>query len=359
MHSLTDLAERIKRWGQAAGFTRIRIGDTHLSASEEELAAWLDAGYHGGMDYMARHGMKRARPEELVPGTLRVISLAMPYAPETDPQMLQAKKQLADSSKAYVSRYALGRDYHKLIRNRLQKLAEQIAADTQHEYRVFTDSAPILEVALAAKSGIGWRGKHTLALNRQGSWFFLGEIFTTLPLPVDLPEDSHCGRCTRCLDSCPTGAIVAPYTVDARRCISYLTIENPGPIPLELRPLMGNRIYGCDDCQLVCPWNRHATGSAEVDFRPRHGLDHASLTALWQWSEADFRERMAGSPIYRIGYAAWQRNLAVASGNALRDEGLALPEKEALRAALTTVLNTCTEELVREHVLWALVSVFG
>ncbi|MEW6414443.1 MAG: tRNA epoxyqueuosine(34) reductase QueG [Pseudomonadota bacterium] len=341
---LGQLARRIKDWGRELGFAAVGIADGDLSAAEADLQAWLDQGFHGEMDYMARHGVKRSRPAELVPGTVRVISARLDYFP---PQAADAHTVLADASAAYVSRYALGRDYHKVLRNRLQALADRItAAAGVHHYRVFTDSAPVMEVELAAKSGLGWRGKHTLLLNRQhGSWFFLGEIYTDLPLPVDTPETEHCGTCRACLDVCPTQAIVAPYRLDARRCISYLTIELKGSIPPELRPLMGNRIYGCDDCQLVCPWNRFAQTAALPDFDVRNGLDSAKLVALFAWSEADFNERLAGSAIRRIGHERWLRNIAVALGNA--------PPTPEAASALETRRNH-PSALVREHVAWAL-----
>lgn len=295
------------------------------------------------MDYMAVHGVKRSRPADLVPGTLRIISARLDYfPPAADPHAV-----LADADAAYVSRYALGRDYHKVLRSRLQTLAEKITDEVgEHHFRVFTDSAPVMEVELATKSGLGWRGKHTLLLNRQhGSWFFLGEIYTDLPLPLDAPEAGHCGTCQACLDICPTQAIVAPYRLDARRCISYLTIELKGSIPLELRPLMGNRIYGCDDCQLACPWNRFAQTATLPDFGVRNGLDSARLVDLFAWSEADFNERLAGSPIRRIGHERWLRNIAVALGNA--------PASPEIQAALGGQSNH-PSAVVREHVAWAL-----
>jgi len=296
------------------------------------------------MDYMAAHGSRRSRPAELVPGTVRIISARLDYFP---PLAADPHAVLADAELAFVSRYALGRDYHKVLRNRLQTLANKISAEIgEHQFRVFTDSAPVLEVELASKSGLGWRGKHTLLLNRQhGSWFFLGEIYTDLPLPLDAPESSHCGSCQACLDVCPTQAIVEPYRLDARRCISYLTIELKGSIPLELRPMLGNRIYGCDDCQLVCPWNRFAQTAALADFEVRNGLDSAQLADLFAWSEADFNERLAGSPIRRIGHERWLRNIAVALGNA--------PPSPAIQAALDARLDH-PSALVREHVAWAL-----
>ncbi|HEX7970943.1 MAG TPA: tRNA epoxyqueuosine(34) reductase QueG [Thiobacillus sp.] len=341
---LGRLAAQIKQWGRELGFAAVGIADGDLSAAEAGLQAWLDRGFHGEMDYMAAHGVKRSRPAELVQGTLRIISARLDYFP---PASADAHAVLDDADAAYVSRYALGRDYHKVLRNRLQSLAEKIGMETgEHHYRVFTDSAPVLEVALAEKSGLGWRGKHTLLLNRHhGSWFFLGEIYTDLPLPVDVPEADHCGTCHACIDVCPTQAIVAPYTLDARRCISYLTIELKGSIPLELRPLIGNRIYGCDDCQLACPWNRFAQTATLADFGVRNGLDSARLVELFAWSEADFNERLAGSPIRRIGYERWLRNIAVALGNA--------PSSPEIEAALGTRLDH-PSDLVREHVIWAL-----
>lgn len=336
------LLARIRAWGRELGFDALAVTGVDLSEAEPGLSAWLAAGFHGEMDYMARHGMKRARPAELLPGTLRVISARMNYWPEA----AEAQAALAEPTRAYVSRYALGRDYHKLMRQRLQKLAERIAAAAPHGYRVFVDSAPALEVELATRAGLGWRGKHTLLLNREaGSYFFLGEIFTDLPLPVDEPQAEHCGRCTACITACPTGAIVAPYRVDARRCVSYLTIELKGSIPEDLRPLLGNRIYGCDDCQLVCPWNRFAQITDEADFAPRHDLDSATLVELFAWTEAQFRERTAGSAIYRIGFERWLRNIAVALGNA--------PGTPEVLAALHARADE-DSELVREHVAWAL-----
>ena len=341
---LSRLAQHIKHWGRELGFAAVGIADGELGAAEATLQEWLDRGFHGEMDYMAAHGTKRSRPAELVPGTVRIISARLDYFP---PASADPHSVLADPAAAYVARYALGRDYHKVLRNRLQKLAEKIsAAAGEHHFRVFTDSAPVLEVELAAQSGLGWRGKHTLLLNRQhGSWFFLGEIYTDLPLPVDAPETGHCGTCQACIDVCPTQAIVAPYTLDARRCISYLTIELKGSIPLELRPLLGNRIYGCDDCQLVCPWNRFAQTAELADFGVRNGLDSARLTELFGWSETEFNERLAGSPIRRIGHTRWLRNIAVALGNA--------PPSPDIQAALGARLEH-PSELVREHVAWAL-----
>ncbi len=326
------------------------ISDTDLSAAESELLEWLALGLHGEMDYMAKHGAKRSRPAELLPGTLRVISLRMNCAP---PGARDGWQVLADGERAFISRYALGRDYHKVMRNRLAKLAEKIRAEVaEFDGRVFTDSAPVMEVELARKAGLGWRGKHTLLLSReQGSQFFLGEIYVNLPLPVDEPQQEHCGTCTRCIDICPTQAIVAPYRVDARRCISYLTIELKGSIPVELRALIGNRIYGCDDCQLACPWNNFSRGngfaqaSAEPDFAVRHGLDDKSLAELFAWDEAEFNSKLAGSAIYRIGHEQWLRNIAVALGNA--------PKSAAVIVALKSRTGH-PSELVREHVVWAL-----
>ncbi len=343
-HQLARLAQEIKRWGRELGFGEMGITDCDLSRAEAEFMAWLDQGFHGEMDYMAAHGSKRCRPTELVPGTLRVITARMDYFPPASADPLSV---LDDPAAAYIARYAFGRDYHKVLRARLQRLADRITEQAgAHHYRVFTDSAPVLEVALAAKSGLGWRGKHTLLLNRQhGSWFFLGDIYTNLPLPSDAPESGHCGTCTACIDICPTRAIVAPYTLDARRCISYLTIELKGSIPLELRPLMGNRIYGCDDCQLVCPWNRFAQTATLPDFGVRNSLDRARLVELFAWSEANFNERLSGSPIRRIGHARWLRNIAVALGNA--------PTSREVIEALGSRLNH-PSALVREHVEWAL-----
>lgn len=339
---LAPLAARIRAWGQELGFDAVAVTGIDLTHAEPGLAAWLDKGFHGGMDYMARHGMKRARPAELHPGTVRVISARMRYLPDATP----ACDVLAEPTLGYVSRYALGRDYHKVMRARLKKLADRIDAEAPHGYRVFVDSAPVLEVELASRAGLGWRGKHTLLLDRNaGSFFFLGEIFTDLPLPMDTLGRAHCGICAACIAACPTGAIVAPYQVDARLCISYLTIELDGAIPESLRPLIGNRIYGCDDCQLACPWNRFAQLTAEGDYTPRHDLDASTLVELFAWSTGDFQARMAGSPIYRIGHERWLRNVAVALGNA--------PTSAEVLAALATRRND-ESSLVREHVAWAL-----
>ena len=341
---LEQLPQQLAAWASELGFSQAGISSTDLSAEEKYPQRWLDAGHHADMDYMAKHGMLRARPDELVPGTLSVISLRMDYMPGDT----QAARRLADPETAYISRYALGRDYHKMLRKRLQKLADRIAdAIGPYGYRVFTDSAPLLEKALARNAGLGWVGKHTLVLNRKaGSWFFLGEILTDLPLPAtnELARN-HCGSCSACLDICPTRAFPAPHVLDARRCISYLTIEYKGSIPLELRPLMGNRVFGCDDCQLVCPWNRFAKATAEPDFMPRHGLDNASLAELFLWGEEEFLQKTEGSAIRRAGYEGWLRNLAVGLGNA----PATIPVLEALQAR-----RQHPSALVREHVEWAL-----
>lgn len=337
------LTLRIKAWGRALGFQAVGISDTHLEAAESDLLQWLADGHHGAMDYMAKHGVKRARPAELIPGTLRVISVRMNYYPE---RAKDTDDVLQDATRAFISRYALGRDYHKVLRNRLEKLAQQIRNEVECQCRVFTDSAPVLEVELAQKAQLGWRGKHTLLLSReQGSWFFLGEIFIDLPLPVDVPQANHCGTCSACISICPTQAITAPYKLDARRCISYLTIELKDSIPVELRSLIGNRIYGCDDCQWGCPWNRFAQKTVEPDFSIRNGLDDVSLIELFAWDEAMFLAKLAGSPIYRIGHTQWLRNIAVGLGNA--------PTTEPVLAALRTRLQD-PSPLVREHVEWAL-----
>ena len=346
---LLELATRIKTWGKELGFQQLGITDTDLSSHEKLLQKWLSKGFHGSMEYMQRHGRRRSRPAELVPGTVRVISARMDYMSAA---AKPASELMADPESAWVSRYALGRDYHKVLRKRLQKLAERIGEETgPFGYRAFVDSAPVLEKALAEKAGLGWIGKHSNLLSlRAGSWYFLGEIYTDLPLPVDTPAENHCGDCVRCLAACPTGAIVGPYQVDARKCISYLTIELKGSIPEALRPLMGNRIFGCDDCQLVCPWNRFAKMSEEPDFLPRNGLDAESLVQLFGWSEAEFMERTRGSAIRRTGYAGWLRNIAVALGNVdLQHAG----NPRAVIAALNQ-RTTHSSERVREHVEWAL-----
>ena len=339
-----QLAADIKAWGKALGFQHIGITDTDLSAAEPHYREWLEQGFHGAMDYMAKHGSKRTRPAELVPGTVRVISVRMDYRP---PETRDSWEVMERGDQAFISRYALGRDYHKVLRARLQSLCDRIAQTIgEFGYRVFTDSAPVLEVQLAEKAGLGWRGKHTLLLSREaGSWFFLGEIYTDLPLPMDQPGKNHCGTCQACIDICPTRAIVAPYTVDARRCISYLTIELKDSIPEDLRPLIGNRVYGCDDCQLVCPWNRFAQLTDEADFHVRHGLDDVTLVELFGWDEEDFRTKMAGSAIYRIGHEQWLRNIAVGLGNA--------PTTPDVIAALQKRADH-PSSLVREHVAWAL-----
>jgi epoxyqueuosine reductase len=364
-HDLSQLAADIKNWGKTLGFQEVGITDTDLSAEAALLEQWLAAGFHGSMDYMARRieansdvngeeisAPQRSVPAAIVPGTIRIITTRLNYDP------LAAKESwsvIEDPLAAFISRYALGRDYHKVVRGKLQALAEKIAEKVPAlAYRVFADSAPVMEVALATKSGIGWRGKHTLLLNRSaGSLFFLGEIYVNLPLPIDAPTTEHCGTCTRCIDICPTKAIVAPYVVDARRCISYLTIENKGTIPVEFREAIGNRIYGCDDCQLTCPWNKYATPTAEHDFAVRHQLDDVRLAALWRWDEAQWLTRMEGSAIRRIGFERWRRNLAVAMGNALRSTALDQHERDEIRKLLLESRGSATP-LVAEHIDWAL-----
>jgi epoxyqueuosine reductase len=350
---LAALALTIKAWGRELGFAQVGVADTRLEQAEAGLQAWLDAGHHGEMDYMASHGTKRTRPGELVPGTLRVISARMPYLPRnTDPEWrVQEAGRVDESGAAVVSLYARGRDYHKVLRGRLQQLADRISQEVgEFGYRVFTDSAPVMEVAIADKAGIGWRGKHTLLLHREaGSMFFLGEIYTDLPLPTDGVGEAHCGQCRACIDVCPTQAILGPYRLDARRCISYLTIELKGSIPVALRPLIGNRIYGCDDCQLVCPWNKFAQVATLPDFDARNGLDRAGLVELFAWEEEEFNRRLEGSPIRRIGHERWLRNLAVGLGNAAHD----LRGDAAIVAALRA-RAAHPSELVREHVAWAL-----
>jgi epoxyqueuosine reductase len=345
----------IQGWARALGFSQIAVAGVDLSSAEPGLSAWLDAGFHGDMHYMAAHGMKRARPMELVPGTVSVITTRMDYLPADTPGSWQGAElnRLERPTEAIVSLYARGRDYHKVMRSRLQTLSEKIAAAMGPlGYRVFTDSAPVLEAELASRSGQGWRGKHTLILNREaGSMFFLGEIFVDLTLPATEPVASHCGVCKACMDICPTQAIVAPYRLDARRCISYLTIEHVGPIPIELRTLMGNRIYGCDDCQLICPWNKFAQRSTLADFDARAGLAGNQLVTLFGWSEAEFLRYTEGTPIRRIGHERWLRNIAVALGNALRVANTRSAEE------LVQALRTRTEHpsaLVQEHVAWAL-----
>jgi epoxyqueuosine reductase len=338
------LARDIKQWARELGFAEAGISGVTLAPDETHLQDWLDAGHHGEMEYMARHGTKRSRPDELEPGTQRVISVRMDYIP---PGTRNAWEVIGDGNAGYVSRYALGRDYHKLMRNRLQKLAARIQAEVgDFGYRAYVDSAPVLEKALARNAGLGWIGKHTVLINRHaGSYFFLGELYTDLPLPVDAPATAHCGTCTRCIDVCPTGAILGPNKLDARRCISYLTIELKGSIPEELRAPMGNRIFGCDDCQLVCPWNKFAQEAVEPDFAPRHSLDGAKLLELFAWSEAEFLKRTEGMAIRRTGYEGWLRNIAVALGNA--------PHSQTTIDALNARADDASS-VVREHVAWAL-----
>ena len=353
MHSVTNgvpalpdpqqYRQLIEQIAADLGFSGVRVGPATVPEKDRQaLNEWLAQGQHGTMDYMARHAELRQDPTQLFPGALSIISVRLPYWPETT---TNAEAQLAKPDAAYISRYALGRDYHKVIRNRLQTLADKL---TEHlgpfNYRAFTDSAPVMEVALASQAGLGWKGKHTLSLDRSGSWYFLGELICDLPLAADTPIESHCGDCTRCIDACPTGAITAPYKVDARRCISYQTIEHKGEIPEEFRKAMGNRIYGCDDCQLVCPWNRFATGG-DKEFAPRHSLDSTTLLELFNWDESEFLSKMAGSAIRRIGYEQWQRNISVALGNATPSETVfnALTHKKAHASAL-----------VQTHIEWAL-----
>ncbi|MCP5129087.1 MAG: tRNA epoxyqueuosine(34) reductase QueG [Pseudomonadales bacterium] len=338
------IAEQIRQWAAELGFQQLGIADIELAEHEAYLQKWLDAGYHGSMDYMERHGAMRSRPEELVPGTCRVISVRLDYL-ANDTRPLEV---LASPDKAYISRYALGRDYHKLMRKRLAALAARIQALAGGgSYRAFVDSAPVLERALAERAGMGWIAKNTMLINPDaGSWFFLGEIYTDLPLPADIPRESkHCGTCTACLEICPTNAFTGPFQLDARKCISYLTIEHKGSIDPALRPLMGNRVFGCDDCQLACPWNKFAQVTAEDDFKPRHGLEGAELAELFLWDEETYLEKTQGSAIRRIGHERWLRNLAVALGNA--------PTTTAVTDALLARRNSASE-LVREHVSWAL-----
>jgi len=337
------LADRIRMLATEAGFQRCGISGIALEEDERHLRDWLDKGLHGSMRWMAEHGDKRSRPADLVPGTLRVISVGLDYGRDPD----EAWATLEDGERAYVARYALGRDYHKLMRNRLQKLADRVAAEIgPFGFRVFVDSAPVLERALARNAGLGWIGKHTCLIDSDGgSWFFLGEIYVDLPLPVDPPATAHCGTCTRCIDICPTQAIIAPYRLDARRCIAYLTIEHEGAIDEDLRPLIGNRIFGCDDCQLVCPWNKFAKTTDEPDFRARNDLDRATLAELFAWSEEEFLQRTEGSPIRRSGHARWLRNLAIALGNA--------PTSPEVVAALLA-RRGIDDAMVLEHVEWAL-----
>jgi epoxyqueuosine reductase len=342
-HPLEQLAADIKRWGRELGFQQVGIAAVDLKEHGAHLERWLERGFQGDMDYMSAHGEKRSRPELLIPGTRRIISVRMDYLPE-DPR---AWETLRAGELAYISRYALGRDYHKIIRKRLQQLAERIVAGSgDMGYRAFVDSGPVLEKAVAEQAGLGWIGKHTLVINRSaGSFFFLGELFTDLELPVDAPVSAHCGSCSACIDICPTAAIVAPYQLDARRCISYFTIESRGPIPLEFREAMGNRVFGCDDCQLVCPWNRYAKATGEGDFTPRHALDRARLLDLFLWTEAEFLSRTEGSAIRRTGYQGWLRNLAVGLGNAPFDPAIVSGLEQQLAVA---------GEVAAEHMRWAL-----
>jgi epoxyqueuosine reductase len=349
-----QLVAQLRQWAAELGFSQIGVAGIELSTAEPGLREWLAAGFHGSMQWMAERGLLRARPAELVPGTVSVITARMDYLPRDarDDWGETERARLADPEQAVVSVYARGRDYHKVLRSRLARLGERLAqAVGPLGHRAFVDSAPVLEVELAARSGLGWRGKHTLALHREaGSMFFLGELFVDLELPPTPPVSAHCGSCTACLDACPTRAIVAPYRLDARRCISYLTIEHDGPIDPQLRAAMGNRIYGCDDCQLACPWNRHAQRSPLPDFDVREGMAGATLLELWGWDEAVFVRRTAGNAIARIGYRRWRRNLAVALGNAARAEPGARPSiVQALRGA-----QAQADALVREHLDWAL-----
>lgn len=340
---LVRLTDDIKAWGKALGFQQVGISDVDLHQHESHLQKWLEQGYHGDMHYMAEHGTKRSRPNELVPGTLRVISVRMDYLPPD----ASFARHLSDNNIAYISRYALGRDYHKVLRKKLKQLGEKIQSALQDTaFRPFVDSAPVLEHAVAEKAGIGWTGKHSLTINRSaGSWFFLGELFINLPLPIDKPVEEGCGTCTACMTICPTQAIVAPYTVDARRCISYLTIEYDGVIPEALRPAMGNRIYGCDDCQLICPWNRFANITEEQDFHPRKQLHGQTLVTLFSWTEDEFLANTEGSPIRRIGFNKWLRNIAVALGNADHDDAIIRVLEQRLPEAT---------EILATHIQWAL-----
>jgi len=339
-----ELKSAIRDWARELGFQQLGVSDIDLERAESRLQDWLRAGYHGHMEYMSRHGTRRSRPQELVPGTTRIITVRMDYLPQAQEAAIEL---LDDEQRAYVSRYALGRDYHKVLRGRLRALARRIEERVgEFGYRVFVDSAPVLEKPIAEKAGLGWIGKHTNLINRDaGSWFFLGELYTDLPLPVDAGEESHCGSCRACIDVCPTGAIVAPYQLDARRCISYLTIELRESIPEEFRKAIGNRIYGCDDCQLFCPWNKFATQSSEPDFAPRHELDDAALVELFAWDEATWLAKTEGSAIRRIGYERWLRNVAVALGNAKTTPAVV----DALNKRRDSDSN-----LVAEHVQWAL-----
>jgi epoxyqueuosine reductase len=351
----SSLALCIKAWGKELGFSDVRITDVDLAQYEAGFSAWLAAGYHGEMTYMESHGTKRTRPAELVPGAIRAIMVRMDYLPSSANWRNTETRRIHQPEQAMISIYARGRDYHKVLRSRLQELAHRIEMEVgQFGHRVFTDSAPVMEVALAEKAGLGWRGKHTLLLNQEaGSTFFIGEIITDLPLPIDNPRASHCGTCSACIDCCPTQAIIAPYQLDARRCISYLTIELKGSIPVEFRPLIGNRVYGCDDCQLVCPWNKFAQTSEQPDFAVRNGLDNASLVELFDWSEEEFMQKLQGSAIRRIGYERWLRNLAVGLGNARRQLMAQQKDTAELDKVLQKKLPNVSE-LVREHIRWAL-----
>lgn len=342
--ALLELALQIKSWGNELGFQHVGISDIDIQDQEAALQSWLDNNYHGEMDYMAKHGMKRARPSELLPGTLRVISVRMDYLPEH----AQFASNMENKDLAYISRYALGRDYHKVLRKKLKQLGDKIAAQIGHfGFRPFVDSAPILERSLAEKSGLGWTGKHSLLLDKQaGSWFFIGELLVDLPLPIDQPQPNQCGQCVACIKICPTQAIVAPYVVDARRCISYLTIELQGAIPIEFRKAIGNRIYGCDDCQLICPWNRFADITQEIDYQAKAYLQNQPLSTLFAWPEDLFLKNTEGSPIRRIGYQRWLRNIAVALGNA--------PSSIEIITSLQNKLDNSDNELVNEHIQWAL-----
>lgn len=339
-----ELVVKIRQWSEELGFQQVGISDTNLQSAEKHLHQWVEKGFHGNMDYMYKHGLKRSRPELLIEGTSSIISVRMDYLPETSEQMHQV---LDNPVAAFISRYALGRDYHKIMRNQLQKLANQIEVEIgPFGYRAFVDSAPVLEKAIAEKAGLGWIGKHSNVINRKaGSWFFLGEIYTDLPLPAEQPASEHCGKCTACIDICPTQAIVAPYQVDARLCISYLTIESHESIPEHLRSSIGNRIYGCDDCQLICPWNRFAKLSTEKQYSPRHNLNNSQLTKLFQWSEDEFLKKMEGSAIRRIGHIRWLRNIAVALGNSK-------PSDQAINTLLQQ--QSHASDMVKEHVQWAL-----
>lgn len=350
--AMQNILRDIEIWALELGFAQIGVSDTDLSAHENHLLNWLDKGLHGEMEYMSRHGVKRSRPEKLVPGTLRVISVRMNYLP---PKARDSFEVLAESNTAFISRYALGRDYHKVMRKRLQKLAERIESKIgSFGYRAFVDSAPVLEKGLAEKAGLGWIGKHTNLLSEQaGSWFFLGELFTDLPLPISNVKENHCGSCSACIEACPTRAIIGPYKLDARKCISYLTIEKKGAIPIEFRKAMGNRIYGCDDCQLVCPWNKFAKITSLNDFEVRNDLDSIQLVELFRWSEQEFLHKTEGSAIRRIGYERWLRNVAVALGNVGKDDA-----GQIVMDALHEKIGH-SSALVREHVEWAIEQQFG